>query len=475
MSSPKVSVIIPTYRGADHLGEAIQSVLNQTYPHFELIVVNDVSPDHTDHVLEQFDDPRLIYLVHQENQGAVAARKTGLNASSGDIIFFLDQDDLFLPDKLHTHVTFLEQHPEIGVSYNARFELEDETQAIRGIWEPAETATLADLVLGFPFTPSDTVMRRELALREDIWDQSYTLRTDETIFNGIEIILGGRLALAGCKFASVGRVLNYRRYHPRRVFSKISARCKAEVTCQAMILDDPRCPDEVQALRNRAYMNTYLYWSYYAFAQDETALGQSLLREAVRLNPALVEGQPCELVSFIVYDSASDGSVDMEEHLKKIFDQLPPELASLSNQFDWAIARGYLIRGAQASMWDRPAEGRRYFAQAAEAGAQVDESFIQSLTRQLLSYQRAFGVEATEEVIANLVPCLEEVGNRSGQRLKGSYSVNQAFWNYQTGVYGQVPKKVVQAITNDPKYMLNRGVLAILLRSTLGIALQRRN
>ena len=89
MSSPKVSVIIPTYGGADHLSEAIQSVLDQTYPHFELFVVNDGSPDNTDEVMAKFADPRLIYRVHAQNQGVDQARKTGLDVSTGDIVAFL--------------------------------------------------------------------------------------------------------------------------------------------------------------------------------------------------------------------------------------------------------------------------------------------------------------------------------------------------------------------------------------------------
>ncbi|RIK25934.1 MAG: hypothetical protein DCC55_40335, partial [Chloroflexi bacterium] len=403
MSTPKVSVIIPAYNGGDYLGEAIQSVLTQTYPHFELIVVDDASPKDASSLIGQFDDPRLKYIVHQQNQGAVAARKTGVDASSGAIIAFLDQDDLFHPEKLQAHVKFLEEHPAVGVTYNSRMECEGESRTIRSIWHPPDRATLADLVLGFPFAPSDTVLRRELALRDEIWDQSYVSSSNETIFNGAEIILGGRLALEGHQFASVGRALNYRRYHPRRVFSKVAARCSAELTCQQMILDDPRCPDEVRQLRNRAFMNTNLYWSYYAFAQEETALGHSLLREAVRLHPALVEGCPCELVKFFVHDSASDGSVEVKEHLKKLFAQLPPELAALSAQLDWAVGCAYLLRGAQAIMWNRTEEGQRCFAQAIQADAEFDEFFTQNLTRQLLNYQKEFGGNATQKVVERLV------------------------------------------------------------------------
>ena len=469
MQLQTVSVIIPTFKGAQFLGEAIQSVLNQSYPHFELIVVNDLSPDRTDQVVDQFDDSRIKYIVHEENLGAVAARRTGVWASSGEIIAFLDQDDWFHQDKLVTHVNYLQQHSEIGVTYNARFEYEQEFKVVRKIWQPPDSVTLAELVLGFPFSPSDTVLRRKLALRDDIWDQSYVNRYGEMIFNGAEIIFGGRLALTGVKFANVGKALNFRRYHPRRVFSDILKRCETEIFCQSMILDDPRCPDDIRSMRDTAYMNTYLYWSYYAFSQNETALGQSLLRKAVGLKPALVKGQPCELVKFMMYDSASDSSIEMEEHLVMIFDQLPPEFSSLSTQFGWAKSQGYLIKGTQAIIWDRPELGRKSFAKAVEEAAKINDSFIQNLTRQLLNHQMTFGDEATENIIKNLVPYLEQVDDRAGRRLMGSYFVNQAFRGYQNRKYAQVRRQVIQAITNDPKYLFNRGVLSILVRSTANL------
>ena len=76
MGNPTVSVITPAYNGADHLGEAIQSVLDQTYPHSELIVVDDASTDETPEIVRRFDDPRLKYIVHKENRGPDVARHT---------------------------------------------------------------------------------------------------------------------------------------------------------------------------------------------------------------------------------------------------------------------------------------------------------------------------------------------------------------------------------------------------------------
>jgi glycosyltransferase involved in cell wall biosynthesis len=474
MDTPKVSVIIPAYNGGDYLREAIQSVLTQSYPHLELIVVDDKSPEDTGQIIKQFDDPRLKYLVHQENQGAVAARKTGVDASSGEIIAFLDQDDFFHPEKLQTHVTFLAQNSAIGLTYNARFELQPNSKEIRTIWQPPPSVTLADLVLGFPFSPSDTVLRRALALQADIWDQSYVLRGAERIFNGAEMILGGRLALAGYNFANVGRALNYRRYHPRRVFSNLAGRCTAERTCQEMILTDPRCPDKVRALHKIALMNTYLIWAYYAFAQDETALGQAFLREAVHYHPPLLADRPAELVKFMMTNTAADGSVDLADHLRKIFDQFPHEMKKLATQLDWAIARGYLIRGTQAILWGRPEDGRHYLIQAIAAGAQLDELYIQNLTAELLNHQNALGAAATRQAIDQLVPCLEKASTRnSGRWLRGSYSINQAFQSYRIGDYAQVPRKVVEAISHDPRYLLNRGVLSILFRASTPMRLAR--
>jgi glycosyltransferase involved in cell wall biosynthesis len=469
MSSPLVTVVIPAYNGTDHLSEAIQSVLNQTYSNFELIVVDDASPDHTAEVVKQFNHPRLKYIRHDEHRGAIAARHTGVCASSGEIIAFLDQDDLFHPEKLRLHVAFLEEHPEVGVAYNSRFELDDLSEAIQGIWRPPETVTLGDLVLGFPFAPSDTVLRRVWALREEIWDDSFAFRGDEIIFNGGEYVFCGRLALAGCRFASVGRALNYRRYYARRNFKKLSARCKAECACQEIVFADPRCPDDVVALRSIAFMNTYLDFAYYAFAQDEIGLGQEFIREAVQLNPSILDGRPSELIDFLAATSISDESRDHESLLQNIFAHLPPEIALTLDQYNWAVARGYLLKGTRAIMWGRPEEGRLYFAQAAESGAEIDQAFVQGLTHQLLTYEIEFGPEATQEIVRDLAPYLGKIDGGKGIRsLKGGYWVNHAFQSFRAGEYDKVFSQAIRAVASDPKYLANRGVLSILLRSMVG-------
>lgn len=84
-ANPTVSVVIPTYNRAHLLGRAIQSVLNQTYHDFEIIVVDDGSTDNTEKVVKSFNDPRIHYIRHDQNRGGSAARNTGIKMARGGI------------------------------------------------------------------------------------------------------------------------------------------------------------------------------------------------------------------------------------------------------------------------------------------------------------------------------------------------------------------------------------------------------
>lgn len=465
MRGSKVTVIIPTYNGADHLGEAIQSVLAQTYPNFEIIVVNDASPDQTTDVVKQFDDPRLTYIVHPQNAGAVAARKTALSASSGEVIALLDQDDLYHPEKLEVHVALLESRPGVGVSYNGRFDIEGSLDAIMGIWQPPLQVSLADLVVSFPFAPSDTVFRRQWALREDIWDYS-VLQGKEVVVNGGEYVYCGRLWFAGCTFAGIERALNYRRYHSGRVYTDLIRRCASELACQRIILDDPRCPAEVAELRNVAYTNTYLVWAYFALAQGETETASTFLGEALHLTPNITSGWPCHLVEFMIVNGISDSWRDHEAFLRLFFGHLPTEIVWLADQTEWAVARSYLMMGAKQVIWGNLDEGQTNLLRATERGAEIDETFIRYLTHQLLGYEREFGTGATQGVLRNLDRTFSRAGqHRFARWLQGSYAVNLAFRDYSVGNHARVPGQVLRAFRYNPRYLCNRGVLSILLRA----------
>ena len=109
--SPLVSVIVPTHNRPDMLKDAIQSILDQTFQNFEIIVVNDAGQDVTS-VVQAFNSPKTVYLSHETNKGLAAARNTGIRAARGKYIAYLDDDDIFYPEHLETVVTFLQKNGE---------------------------------------------------------------------------------------------------------------------------------------------------------------------------------------------------------------------------------------------------------------------------------------------------------------------------------------------------------------------------
>ncbi len=104
-----VSIIMPSYNTAPYIAESIQSVLNQTYKDWELIIVDDCSTDNTDEVVDSFLDNRIKYLKNEINSGAAASRNKALREAKGKWIAFLDSDDLWMPEKLEKQIHFMEE------------------------------------------------------------------------------------------------------------------------------------------------------------------------------------------------------------------------------------------------------------------------------------------------------------------------------------------------------------------------------
>ncbi|WP_447979717.1 glycosyltransferase family 2 protein [Candidatus Nitrospira bockiana] len=110
---PRVSVVIPVYNAEDHVGEAIEGVLAQTFQDLEIIVIDDGSTDGSAAVVQRYSD--AVKYVYQKNAGVAIATNRGVELSRGELIAFLDNDDIWLPQKLERQIAFLDQHQECGV------------------------------------------------------------------------------------------------------------------------------------------------------------------------------------------------------------------------------------------------------------------------------------------------------------------------------------------------------------------------
>lgn len=126
MYEPLVSIIMPLYNCEEYIQESIESVRQQTYENWELIVVDDTSTDKSVGIVKQImqEEPRICFIGLNVNGGAAQARNRAIKEAKGRYIAFLDSDDIWLPDKLHYQIAFLNEH-NLVLTYSA-YETMDE-------------------------------------------------------------------------------------------------------------------------------------------------------------------------------------------------------------------------------------------------------------------------------------------------------------------------------------------------------------
>lgn len=193
---PLVSVIVPAYNVAGFIGDALNSVLAQTFSDYEIIVINDGSPD--TEALEKVLAPylsRIVYLK-QENRGVSAARNTGIKAARGSLIAFLDGDDTWLPHYLEVQVPRIQADPSIDVLYPNVIMFGDSSEAgeeFMTICPSNGEVTFERLLLQECNVSNCSIARRETILRAGLFDES--LRSVEDFDLWLRVIKqGGHIA-----------------------------------------------------------------------------------------------------------------------------------------------------------------------------------------------------------------------------------------------------------------------------------------
>lgn len=180
-----VSVIIPAYNASQYLAETLESVLQQTFANFEIIVVDDGSKDNTTDIVRSFSqqDSR-VKLVSQKNQGVSVARNTGIKNAQGELIAFLDADDLWYPHKLELHVQHFNSNPSLGMSFG-RVEFMSFDGKLTG---QRSSSRLRNITLqhlyeeNLAVTPSNTVFRRVILEKTGGFDKDLSGFADAELF-----------------------------------------------------------------------------------------------------------------------------------------------------------------------------------------------------------------------------------------------------------------------------------------------------
>jgi glycosyltransferase involved in cell wall biosynthesis len=315
-----VSVIIPAYNQGHYLSEAIQSVLDQTYQDFEIIIVDDGSTDDTSEVAKSFDDPR-VRSIYQENSGLSAARNTGIRHSTGAYLTYLDSDDLFLPEKLDLLVAALKNNLEIGFVAGQAIPIDENGQWISKVFDTAPPTKGSQLLLGNPLHVGSVLVRREWQERVGFFDED--LRSYEDWHMWL------RLALAGCKMGWVAKPVSLYRFHSAQMTRDVRQMTTASLATLDKLYSNPDLPEKWRKMRNKAYSAAYLRAAAQAYGASAFEVAKADLTEAVRLDPDLVTNNGWTLVNRFSAWTDHPTISNPLNYLEKVYANLPDCLAEL--------------------------------------------------------------------------------------------------------------------------------------------------
>ncbi|MDX3772873.1 glycosyltransferase [Chromatiaceae bacterium AAb-1] len=241
MADPVISVVIPVYNCAAYLARTLDSVLQQQYRPFEVIVVDDGSADHPEHIVEHYQQqcPDLIRLLSKSNGGVSSARNTGILAARGDWIAFLDGDDIWLPQKLALQVKAIQDFPQAMLIYtefafwrpSATGDYPDTAQYIKDytstFYRPEHSGWMYHQQLLTNWVLTSTALVRYSALQKSgLFDEELPVAEDWDLFLRLS-----RLGL----FCKIGYVLTLYRQSATSLTTAVKSRDYASAVLDAAI------------------------------------------------------------------------------------------------------------------------------------------------------------------------------------------------------------------------------------------------
>jgi glycosyltransferase involved in cell wall biosynthesis len=317
---PQVSVIIPAYNQARYLGLAIQSVLDQTYADFEVVVVDDGSTDATAQVAQGFSDRRVRY-VFQSNRGLSAARNTGLRNSSGRLVTFLDSDDEFLPDKLSWLAALFDQQPDLGLAAGQAVLIDEAGQPTGQPFASRLATDPAQLVLGNPLHVGSVLLRRDWQEKVGYFDERLRSYEDWDMWL--------RLALAGCPMTCLERPVSRYRFHTAQMTRDGGQMTTATFAVLDKVFATADLPLAWSRWRDEAYSRAHLRAAAQSYLAGRYAQAQTHLREAARLHPALLADHGRPLAQHFSAWIELPKTGDPVEFIENIYRNLPAEFDDL--------------------------------------------------------------------------------------------------------------------------------------------------
>lgn len=212
MSSPRISVVMPLYNNAKFIEESVESVLQQTYKNFELIIIDDCSKDGSIKRIEKYQDPRIKIIRNNKNIGVAKSLNKGLGIAKGEYIARCDSDDVNLPQRLNKQLKFLSKHKDCIVVGSNALLINERGRKVGVTNQPQTDPDIRkNILIRNPIIHPSTMYRRDLISK---------IGSYRAFFNGVEDYdLWFRVINRG-KIYNMGEILIKRRIHKNVITRK---------------------------------------------------------------------------------------------------------------------------------------------------------------------------------------------------------------------------------------------------------------
>jgi glycosyltransferase involved in cell wall biosynthesis len=349
---PQVSVIIPTHNRARLLSEAIESVLNQSFRDFELVIVDDGSTDHTAEVVAGFQDPRIVY-HRQESQERGAARNKGVALSQGEYLTFLDDDDWYLPNKLEIQVRELRAHPEIGMVISGWDRVKESGEVVRSErpWLHHPQPALQDWLFAAMAHVAAVLLRRSWF--EQVGGFNHKLNQAEDTY------LWFRLAQAGCSVAWVKELVFRQRMHGSNSVRNMTHVKTGKLAMLEAVFADNQRSSSLGVSKESAYARVYMGFACLGYGADNTEEAKADLAYATELDASLLQNNADRLLEVIAAYAWNHLTGDPLLFTQRVFSNLPDKLSHLQRLKRKAVARTWTVGAFRAYQYRDTAEVRK--------------------------------------------------------------------------------------------------------------------
>lgn len=183
---PMVSVVMSVYNEEQHVSQAMESILNQTFNDFEFIIVNDGSVDKTYEIIERYaeKDKRVRVINHEKREGQAKSLNDGIKIAKGKYIARMDADDISLPERLEKQVKFMGSHPEVGVLGTYYKEIDNSGKILPRKQNPSTWEQIKKALFYYnPVCHPSVMMRKELILEVGGYDEKFSIGQDYDLFS----------------------------------------------------------------------------------------------------------------------------------------------------------------------------------------------------------------------------------------------------------------------------------------------------